>query len=147
MEVEKPNSLWIPALPDLFELTEDGIHLVSSKCNSCNTYFFPHYHEQHRPECSRENVQKVKLARVGTLASYAIQHYMPPPPFKTKGDITPYIVGLVDFPEGIQVAGIVIQCSPDQLELAKQMETTTFVLYQDDNEQDVVTWAFKPLNS
>jgi len=136
----------VPALPDLFTWAEDGVRLVSAKCNSCGTYFFPAYHAQHRPGCSREGVENVLLSKVGKLASYTVQYYMPPPPFKTQGDITPYPIGLVEFPEGIQVAGIVVGCELDKLKVGLDVETTTFTLYQDDEGRDVVTWAFAVLN-
>lgn len=136
----------VPALQDLFTWTEGGVRLMSARCGSCGTYFFPSYHEQHRPGCPREGIENIVLSQVGILASYTIQHYMPPPPFKTQGDITPYIIGLVDFPEGIQIAGIVVHCPPEKLKIGMSLETTTFTLYQDDQSQDIVTWAFQPKN-
>jgi uncharacterized OB-fold protein len=136
----------IPALPDLFTWSEDGVRIRSAKCNSCGTYFFPEYHAQHRPGCSREGVEKVLLSRVGKLASYTVQYYLPPPPFKTQDDITPYTIGLVEFPEGIQVCGIVVESEPDKLKVGTKVETTTYTLYKNDEGQDVVTWAFRVLN-
>ena len=133
----------IPAVPDLFDAAEDGIRLRSAKCNSCGTYFFPPSHAQHRPGCSRENVEEVLLSNGGKLTTYTIQHYMCPPPFKTSGDITPYGLGLVEFPEGISVAGIIVDSDLDALRIGLNAETTDFVLYQDDEGNDVVTWAFR----
>ncbi len=133
----------VPALPDLFTLTKDGVQLMSARCHSCESFFFPRYHEQHRPGCNRQGVENVLLNREGKLASYTIQFYMPPPPFKTEKDITPYVIGLVEFPEGIQVAGIVLDCPHDQLKVGLSMETTTFTLYRDEKDQEVVTWAFR----
>jgi len=137
----------VQALPDLFTWSKDGVHLMSARCGSCGTFFFPMYHEQHRPGCSRQGIEKVLLNREGMLVSYAIQYYMPPPPFKTDKDITPYIVGLVEFPEGIQIAGIVVSCAFNQLKLGMAMETTTFTLYQNEGGQDIVTWAFQPMKT
>ena len=134
----------VPALPDLFTFTENGAQLMSAQCHSCGTFFFPRYHEQHRPGCNRQGVENVLLNREGKLASYTIQYYMPPPPFKTERDITPYVIGLVEFPEGIQVAGIVLDCPHDQLKVGLSMETTTFILYRDEEDREVVTWAFRP---
>jgi uncharacterized OB-fold protein len=132
-----------PAFPDLFEPAADGVRLRSAKCNSCGTYFFPASHAQHRPGCSRENVEDVLLSNRGKLATYTIQHYMCPPPFKTSGDITPYGLGLVEFPEGISVAGIIVDSDLDALRIGLDVETTDFVLYQDAEGNDVVTWAFR----
>ncbi len=134
----------VPALPDLFTVTKDGVQLMSARCPSCGTFFFPRYHEQHRPGCNRKGVENVLLSREGKLASYTTQYYMPPLPFKTEKDITPYVIGLVEFPEGIQVAGIVLDCPHDRLKTGLPMETTTFTLYRDEKGQEVITWAFRP---
>ncbi len=136
----------VPALPDLFDWEGDSVRIRSAKCNVCGTYFFPEYHAQHRPGCSRENVEKILLNNKGKLASYTIQHYMCPPPFKATGDITPYGLGLVEFPEGIQIAGIIVESDLDALKIGLDVETTTYTLYQDDDGNDVVTWAFRVLN-
>mgnify|MGYP001077533632 FL=1 len=145
MVKNNPKGKLVPALPDLFIITEKGAQLMSARCNSCGTYFFPAYHEQHRPGCLRQGIERVLLSREGTLVSYTIQYYMPPPPFKTEKDITPYVVGLVEFPEGIQVVGIVMDCPLDELKIGMMMETATFTLYPDDEGQDIVTWAFQPI--
>jgi uncharacterized OB-fold protein len=132
-----------PALEDLFVIQEDGAQLMSAKCNSCGTYFFPASHHQHRPGCSREGVEEVLLSKRGKLATYTIQHYMCPPPFKTMGDITPYGLAVVEFPEGISVAGLIVDSDLDALKIGLDMETTTYTLYHDEEGNDVVTWAFK----
>jgi len=147
MNHQKQLSQIVPALDDLFKVSENGTQLMSARCNECGTHFFPRYHAQHRPGCSREGVEPVLLNRTGKLASYTIQHYMCPPPFKTVEDITPYGIGLVEFPEGIQVTGLIVDSPLDALTLGQPMETTTFALYQDDDGRDVVTWAFRALDS
>jgi len=133
----------VPELPDLFDWTKDGVRLQSAKCNSCGTYFFPASHHQHRPGCSREGVENVFLSRRGKLATYTVQYYMCPPPFKTAGDITPYGIGMVEFPEGISVTGIITESDLNALKIGLDMETTTYTLYKDEKGNDVVTWAFR----
>lgn len=133
----------VPALPDLFEWAEDGVRMQSARCNSCGTYFFPSTHAQHRPGCSREGVEKVLLSNKGKLATYTIQHYMCPPPFKTLGDITPYGVGMVEFPEGISVAGLIVESDLDALKIGLEMETISYTVDHDEEGNDVVTWAFR----
>ncbi len=145
MTSEKVMGNQVVALPDLFQWEDDGVHLRSARCGTCGTCFFPEYHEQHRPDCSREGVEKLLLSRVGRLASYTIQCYMPPPPFKTEGNITPYPIGMVEFPEGIQVVGIMVDWKEDELRLGMPVETTTFTLYHNQEGQEVVTWAFRPI--
>ena len=133
----------VPELPDLFDWTQDGVRLQSAKCNSCGTYFFPASHHQHRPGCSREGVENVFLSKKGKLATYTVQYYMCPPPFKTTGDITPYGIGMVEFPEGISVTGILTETDLNALKIGLDMETTTYTLYKDEAGNDVVTWAFR----
>jgi uncharacterized OB-fold protein len=89
-------------------------------------------------------VEDVLLPRKGKLASYTIQHYPCPPPFKTDKKITPYGIGLVEFEEEkIQVAGIITDTDLEALELGMEMETTTLEMYTNEEKQQVVTWAFR----
>jgi uncharacterized OB-fold protein len=133
----------VPALPDLFAWAEDGLRLQSAKCSSCNTYFFPAAHAQHRPGCSREGVEKALLSNKGTLATYTIQHFMCPPPFKTLGDITPYGLAMVEFPEGISVAGLIVESDLEALKIGLEMETVSYTVSHDKEGNDEVTWAFR----
>jgi uncharacterized OB-fold protein len=88
-------------------------------------------------------VEKVLLSNKGKLATYTIQHYMCPPPFKTLGDITPYGVGMVEFPEGISVAGLIVESDLDALKIGLEMETISYTVDHDEEGNDVVTWAFR----
>lgn len=134
----------VARIPNLVDWSTGEVRLMSAKCNSCGTYFFPKGHYQHRPGCSREGVEDTLLPKKGKLASYIIQHYMPPPPFKVEKPITPYGIGLVEFEEEkIQVAGIITETDLESLELGMEMETTTLRLFSNEEKQDVVTWAFQ----
>jgi len=144
MDTVGPSGKMIPALTDLFTWDDGQARLISAHCRSCGTYFFPGFHQQHRPGCSRQGIEEVLLNKNGILKSYTIQHYMPPLPFKTSGNIAPYVIGLVEFPEGIQVSGIVTECPFEALKVGLDMQTTKFVLYKNDQDQEVVTWAFRP---
>jgi uncharacterized OB-fold protein len=84
------------------------------------------------------------LGEKGILASYTVQHFNPPYPFKVEKDITPYIIAQVEFPEGIQIAGIMVECASHELKVGMAVETTVLKMYQNDEKHDVVTWAFRP---
>jgi len=124
------RSLSADRIPGLIDWWSTGeVRLMSAKCNSCNTYFFPKEHYQHRPGCSREGVEDVLLPNKGKLASYVIMRYTP---------------GLVEFEnERIQVAGIITDTDLKSLELGMKMETVTLRMFANDEKQDVVTWAFR----
>jgi uncharacterized OB-fold protein len=89
-------------------------------------------------------VEDVLLPNKGKLASYTIQHYPCPAPFKTEKKITPYGIGLIEFEdEKIQIAGIITDTDLESLKLGMEMETTTLSMFTNEEKQDVVTWAFK----
>ena len=134
----------VARIPNLVDWSTGEIRLMSAKCNSCNTYFFPKEHYQHLPGCSREGVEDALLPNKGKLASYTIQYYPCPPPFKTEKKITPYGIGLVEFEdEKIQVTGIITDTDLKSLEIGMEMETTTLTMFTNDEKQQVVTWAFR----
>jgi uncharacterized OB-fold protein len=134
----------VARIPGLMDWSTGEVRLMSAKCNSCGTYFFPKEHYQHRPGCSREGIENILLPNKGKLASYVIQHYTPPPPFKTEKPLVPYGIGLVEFEnEKIQVAGIITETDLKSLELGMEMETVTLRLFVNDEKQEVVTWAFR----
>ena len=134
----------VARIPDLVDWSTGEVRLISAQCRSCGTCFFPREHYQHRPGCSRQGVEDVLLPSKGKLASYTIQYYPCPPPFKTEKKITPYGIGLVEFEnEKIQVAGIITETDLKSLKLGMEMETTTLDLYTNEEKQQVVTWAFR----
>lgn len=134
----------VARIPGLVDWSTDEVRLQSAKCNSCGTHFFPKEHYQHRPGCSREGVEDILLPNKGKLASYTVQYYPCPPPFKTEKKITPYGIGLVEFEnEKIQVTGIITDTDLDSLKIGMEMETTTLSMFKNDEKQDVVTWAFR----
>jgi uncharacterized OB-fold protein len=134
----------VARIPGLMDWSTDEVRLMSAKCNSCNTYFFPKKRYQHRPGCSREGVEDVLLPNKGKLASYVIMHYTPPAPFKFEKNPVPYGIGLVEFEdERIQVAGIITDTDLKSLEMGMKMETVALRMFSNDEKQDVVTWAFR----
>ena len=136
----------VARIPNLVDWSTGEVRLMSAKCNTCGTYFFPKEHYQHRPGCSREGVKDVLLPKKGKLASYTIQYYPCPAPFKTEQKITPYGIGLVEFEnEKIQVTGIITNTDLKSLKLGMEMETTILEMYANEEKQQVVTWAFQAI--
>lgn len=144
MKVIDVNNV-VPAIPDLFVFYDKSVNLIGSKCLSCQTYFFPSYHEQHRPGCERKGIEKILFDGTGVLKSYTVQYYQAPLPFKTENSIVPYIIGMVEFNGQIQIAGIVVNCRVDELRTGMKMNTTVFELYKREDGKAVLTWAFEPL--
>ena len=73
----------VHAVDGLFAETPEGPRLLGSKCGGCQTSYFPRSEICHNPDCNGSDMQPASFGPHGTLWSYAIQNYPPPPPFVT----------------------------------------------------------------
>ena len=133
-----------PIIEGLFTWPSDDPRLIVSKCKKCNSVAFPKRPFCPNPDCEkkRENIEEVELSKVGTLYSYAHQIYPPPEPFRYE-PFKPYALGIVDFPEGLRVWGIITRM--EDLKLGMTVETTVGKLYEDE-ENEYITWMWKPID-
>lgn len=134
----------VPIIEGLFTwLTEDP-RIIVSRCRKCGTVAFPKRPFCTNPDCEkvRENVEEIELSKGGTLWTYSYQIYPPPAPFKYE-PFQPFAIGMVDFPEGIRVLGIITRM--ENLKLGMQMETIVGKLYEDE-ESEYITWMWKPID-
>lgn len=134
-----------PAAPGLFTWPSDAPELIGSKCESCGSHFFPKQAEFHKPGCAGGPVQEVKLSRRGTLVSYTIQHFPPPPPFVRADPYVPMMVGTVAIPEGIQIPGQLLGFKPEELKSGVEVEVVVDTLYVDEEGNEALTWKFQPV--
>lgn len=127
----------------LFEGEGAQARLLGSRCAGCASVYFPVSLGCRNPACSDKRLETARLSRLGTLYSYTVQAYRPPPLFRID-DWSPYAIGLVDLPEGLRVMGMLGGCDPQQWRIGQAVELTTAVLYRDDQGQDVLTYQFHP---
>lgn len=73
------------------------LHLCAMKCTACGFKVFPP--SDTCPSCLATQLTRLPLGELGTLYSYTTVHIAPP------GWQTPYVLGYVDFPEGVRVFG------------------------------------------
>jgi uncharacterized protein len=134
----------VARIPNLVDWSTGEVRLMSAKCNSCGHLFLSQRALSAPPRLLPAGVEDVLLPSRGKLASYTIQYYPCPAPFKTEQKITPYGIGLVEFAnEKIQVAGIITGTDLKSLELGMEMETTILEMFTNEEKQQVVTWAFR----
>ncbi|MFC1819935.1 Zn-ribbon domain-containing OB-fold protein [Thermodesulfobacteriota bacterium] len=133
----------IPAVEGYLKWPSDKPQLMGSKCKSCGTYFFPKTFRCSNPDCNEE-VEDAILSSRGSLWSYTIQYYAPPPPYHPPDPFVPYGIGLVELPEGIRVIGMLTNCDLDNLKVGMPMELTVEKIYEDEKGNDIITWKFKP---
>jgi uncharacterized OB-fold protein len=84
--------------------------------------------------------EEIRLSPRGTLWVWSIVHQSVP------GVQVPYVVGVVDLPEGVSVRCNIIDVEPDPstLRFGMPLEMTTRVSQQDRDGNDVVAFYFRP---
>jgi uncharacterized OB-fold protein len=129
-----------PIVPFL-RLPEGGEpHLVGQRCDGCGAVYLGR-----RRACSRCTAEgpfsEIPLSRRGTVWVWSIVHQSVP------GVQVPYVVGIVDLPEGVSVRCNLIDVEPDpkQLRFGMPVEMTTGVSQQDREGRDVVAFYFRPV--
>ena len=132
----------VPIVAGLFKWPADDPRIIASRCKKCGTVSFPKAPFCQNPDCEkkRENVEQIELSKKGTLYSFTFQRYQPPLPFRYE-PFQAYALGMVDFPEGIRIWGVITRM--DNLKIGMKMETTVGKLYEDE-KNEYLTWMWKP---
>jgi len=133
-----------PVLEGALDLTAGEPQLLASKCSSCGTYFFPRTTRCANPTCLEAKVEDARLSRNGSLASYTVVRYTPPPPYQSGEPFVPFVLGEVAFPEGIQVAGPVEGVELDKVSIGMIVKTDFSVYQTSEDGPDVIGWSFSP---
>jgi len=134
----------VPVIEGLFTWPSEEPRIIASRCKKCGTVAFPKAPFCPNPDCEkvRENVEEVELSKKGKLYSYTFQRYQPPAPFRYE-PFQPYALGMVDFPEGIRIWGIITRM--ENLKIGMEMETTVGKLYEDGGNE-YITWMWNPID-
>lgn len=136
----------VAAVDGLFTMDPEDPRLIGGMCPSCGSYFFPKFYVNHKPACSHHEVQEVLLSRRGTLESYTVQHYAPPPPFVAPNPFEPYGLGLVALPEGINIIGIMTGIAVEDLKTGIEVELVLEKLFEDESGNECMGWKFRPVD-
>lgn len=131
-----------PIVPFL-RVPDDGEpYLVGERCAACGAVYLGK-----RRACSKCTAtgpfEEVRLSRKGTLWVWSIVHQSMP------GVPVPYVVGIVDLPEGVSVRCNLVDVEPDpaRLRFGMPVEMTTGVSQQDREGNDVVAFYFRPVQT
>jgi uncharacterized OB-fold protein len=130
-----------PIVPFL-RLPEDGgePHLVGERCTKCGAVYLGA--RRACSKCTAEGpFETIPLSRRGSVYVWSIVHQSAP------GVPVPYVVGIVDLPEGVAVRCNLIDVAPDPaaLRFGMPVEMTTGVSQQDRDGNDVVAFYFRPV--
>lgn len=134
----------IPFVEGHFSWPSDDPRLLGSRCATCSTSVFPRTFTCPNPSCDGGDVDDIQFDRIGTLASYTVVHYPPPPPFVPADPFEPFAIAEVEFANGVQVVGPIPLDHGLEFELGQPMETIVDTYYTDPDGRDVIGWKFRP---
>lgn len=137
---EQGEKKQVPEIEGLFVWPSDEMHLIGGTCKTCGSRFFPKFYSQHRPGCPNRDVVDLVLSNKGVLKSFTIHNYPPPPPCV---DMSPYAIGLVEFPEGIQVPGMIVGRDFDKLRVGLKVDVVPGTLLVDEAGTEHMTWMYR----
>ena len=135
----------VHAVDGLFAETSEGPRLLRLEVRRLPDLLLPALRDLPQPRLQRLGHAAGELRPHGTLWSYAIQNYPPPPPVLSPQPYEPYGVGLVDMPGGLRVLGRLSTPEPMAVEVGCRVELVLEALTRNEAGEDVISWQFKPL--
>jgi uncharacterized OB-fold protein len=134
----------IPVAEGVFTWPADQPRLIGSRCTECGIVTFPS--QDSCPRCASTGMGEHALARRGRLWAWTTQEFPPPsPPYTgpTGDDFVPYGVGYVELEGEVRVETRLTET--EGLETGMDMELVLVPFRTDDEGNEVVTFAFRPV--
>jgi uncharacterized OB-fold protein len=137
----------VPIDPTLFTWPADEPQLIGSRCRDCGVMTFPRQNDC--PRCAGDGMEEALFERRGTLWTFTTQEFVPKsPPYarrETPETFEPYAIGYVEFPGQAKVQGRLDVADLGALQIGMEMETVVVPFMDDDEGNEVVTYAFRPV--
>ena len=135
-----------PIAEGLFTWPVDEPRLIGGRCPECGTITFPR--QSGCPRCGAQALEEHLLARRGRLWAWTTQEFPPPaPPYAgLRGeDFQPFGVGYVELPGELRVEARLTEHRPEHLHEGMAMELAIVPFGIDDEGNERVTFAFRPV--
>jgi uncharacterized OB-fold protein len=136
----------VPIAKGVFTWPSDDPQLVGSACAACGIVTFPT--QQSCPRCASTEMAEHALPRRGRLWAWTTQNFPPPsPPYAgpTGADFVPYGIGYVELADEVKVESRLTESDPDLLRIGMEMELVVSPFGTDEDGNDVLTFAFRPV--
>lgn len=127
-----------PIKPGLIYITGEKPGLTVGKCTECGDVVFPK--QDFCPTCCTETMQEMSLNGEGELYAFTTVRNRPP---ECKINV-PYGVGIVQFPEGVRIMGLLTEPDVTKLSVGQKAKIVIEEAYQED-DKSIMTYRFKPL--
>lgn len=138
----------VPVAEGVFTWPSAEPQLIGSRCAECGIVTFPT--QDSCPRCASTAMEERLLARRGRLWAWTTQGFPPPsPPYSgPRGkDFVPFGVGYIELPGEVKVEARLTESDPDVLRHGMEMELVVVPFRTDDDGNEVVTFAFRPVGS
>jgi uncharacterized protein len=118
----------------------DDAHLTGSRCAACGTVVFPPTAIAcPNPACDGDRLEPVPLSRRGTVWSWTVNRYQPPPPYVPPTDpFEPFAIVAVELADERMVVLGQFAGDPAGLHVGQEVELVIDTLFDD---QVVWKWA------
>ena len=136
----------VPIAEGIFTWPADEPQLIGSRCTACGIVTFPA--QDSCPRCASTEMAEHLLARRGRLWAWTTQDFPPPsPPYAGPGgkEFVPFGIGYVELADEVKVEARLTEADPDALATGMEMELVLVPFRTDDDGNEVVTFAFRPL--
>jgi uncharacterized OB-fold protein len=136
----------VPIAEGIFTWPSDDPQLIGSRCAACGIVTFPA--QESCPRCASTDMVEQLLARRGRLWAWTTQAFPPPsPPYTgaTGAGFVPFGVGYVELPGEVKVETRLTESDPEVLTSGREMELVLVPFRTDDDGNEVVTFAFRPV--
>ena len=112
--------------------------LMAAKCKSCQTVLLPP-----KPMCTNcfsDNLEWIRIEGTGKLRSYTIIHVAP----EQFQSMVPYIVGIIEFDEGVRLPGIIRDVPAEQIKIGMNLKID-YDVSQSANWPEWSRYFFRPI--
>jgi uncharacterized OB-fold protein len=136
----------VPIAAGVFTWPSDDPRLIGSRCTECGIVTFPT--QDACPRCAATAMEEHLLARRGRLWAWTTQEFPPPsPPYAgaAGADFAPFGVGFVELGGEVKVEARLTETDPAALAHGMEVELVIVPFRTDDDGNEVVTFAFRPL--
>ncbi len=123
--------------PGELEIHPDGSgNLLGSHCLSCGAHFFPI--REVCSGCLSHDLETVGFSTSGTLYTYSVVRQ------STPAFEVPYVLGYVDFPEGVRIMGQISGCEVDEIRIGMPMVLALEPFGEDEDGNPLTGYRFRP---
>lgn len=136
----------VPVAEGIFTWPAADPQLIGSRCSACGIVTFPT--QESCPRCASTGMAEHLLPRRGRLWAWTTQGFPPPsPPYTgpSGDDFEPFGIGYVDLGDEVRVETRLTEATADALRPGMDMELVLVPFRIDEDGNEVVTFAFRPV--